>query len=521
MSTTSGGLGVVEGDPQVPLSVQQTPQQYGPSTMTPAVGRDSVDSLPCRMRSFAEILNEEKHHRNILEVKLTRTSVKQNEETVKAPTLNEVDLSEFFFDVIKLKMEDCLGIALRTHRYDTKEIKLKKGVDPTPYLRATPVLFKGHEITIRKQMNNLTRVTMKNVPFNIPDEEIIHLCKVYGEPINNKVHYENPTRNSRGVPGSTRSVEMKLTPGMQFENYYWMEGPLSDDQGCRITVLHAGQVQQCSHCLRRGHFCPGGGNGKACESLKTQRGKLGDYMKYLKERHNYTSMKMQYMEEQFPALGCKPEGGFGNIVESQSTEPEDELGDDQKSKESMISDMNALKEQLTQAKAQVRVEQNIASRATKKLEHVEKVASQRIVESMPGANFEEDSNHLAMLLATVLKNDDFEYDMFADKVEPKSSSEFLKKIEEHCGDIPDKEAKLSLVRNKVLEKMKRTVRRERKLSASGSICSGSSMFGSRAGSRTRQRSESEEFVGDLAPKVSRSLNERKSRLPGPAGNLSQ
>ena len=183
--------------------------------MTPAVGRDSEQSQPCKMRSFAEILNEEKLHRNILEVKLIRTSVKNNNgETVKAPTLYETDLSEFFFDVIKLKIEDCLGIALRTHRYDTKEIKLKRGVDPSPYLTLTPHLFKGHEITIKKQMNNLTRVTLKNVPFNIPDEEIIHLCKVYGEPIKNKVHYENPTRLSRGVPGSTRSVEMKLTPGM-------------------------------------------------------------------------------------------------------------------------------------------------------------------------------------------------------------------------------------------------------------------------------------------------------------------
>jgi hypothetical protein len=113
--------------------------------MTPAVGRDSEQSQPCKMRSFAEILNEEKLHRNILEVKLIRTSVKNNNgETVKAPTLNETDLSEFFFDVIKLKIEDCLGIALRTHRYDTKEIKLKRGVDPSPYLTLTPHLFKGH-----------------------------------------------------------------------------------------------------------------------------------------------------------------------------------------------------------------------------------------------------------------------------------------------------------------------------------------------------------------------------------------
>ena len=39
------------------------------STMTPAMGGDSGDSLPRRMRTFAEILNEEQNHRNILEVK--------------------------------------------------------------------------------------------------------------------------------------------------------------------------------------------------------------------------------------------------------------------------------------------------------------------------------------------------------------------------------------------------------------------------------------------------------------------
>ena len=103
-------------------------------------------------------------------------------------------------------------------------------------------------------------------------------------------------------------------------------------------------------------------------------------------------------------------------------------------------------------KAQINVEQNNASKATNKLEHVEKVASQKIVESMPGATFEEDSNHLAMLLATVLRNDDFEYDEVSDKVEPKSSYDFLKRIEHNCPDIPDKEENLSLVKTKYLIK---------------------------------------------------------------------
>ena len=223
---------------------------------------------------------------------------------------------------------------------------------------------------------------------------------------------------------------------------------------------------------------------------------------------------MQYLNEQFPALKDTSGGGFGNIVEK--AEPDDEVSESVASKDQLLSDLNAVKEQLTQAKAQIRVEHNIAVKATKKLEHVEKVATQRIVERISGEHFEEDSNHLTMLLATVMKHDDFDYDLNKDQVEPKSSTEFLKNIEEHCGDIPDKEAKLTLVKNKILEKMKRTVRRERRLSTSGSNCSELSLGVSRSGSRTRQRSEDDELEGELASKISKPSQERKSRLPGPA-----
>ena len=206
----TGGLPPHHGTTNIPPAPSASQDV---SSMTPAQGGDRLDNLPCRMRNFAEILNEEQHHRNILEVKLVRTSVmSDNGESEKVKTLNEGDLSDFFFDVMKLRMEDCEGLALRTHHYDTKEVKLKKGIDPTPYLTTSTLLFRGHEISIKKQMNNLTRVTFKNIPFNIPDEEVIHLCSMYGTPLNNQVHYEKPSRNTRGVSGSTRFVEMKMSP---------------------------------------------------------------------------------------------------------------------------------------------------------------------------------------------------------------------------------------------------------------------------------------------------------------------
>ena len=315
-----------------------------------------------------------------------------------------------------------------------------------------------------------------------------------------------------------------MNPGYQFENFYWMEGPLAGDTGCRITVLHNGQVQQCSHCLKRANLCPGGGNGKSCESLKTPRGKMSDYMSYLKERHGYTSLKMQYLEMQFPPLGGTDKEGFGHMEE---TDPLDIPDNEQKNDEIeelkiQLSDMRQVQQELLETKAKLKIEQKNVKTATLKLEHVEKVATQRIVESMPGANFDDDSNHLAMLLATVLEKDDFQYDLETDKVQPNSVNEFLKIIEDNCENVPDKEEKLSMVRNKVLDKMKRTLRRERRLS-----CGSVSSVGSRTSSKTRIRSNEDDSMAERIAKHSKlhtgppKPQGHLSRLPGPVSSLSQ
>ena len=134
-------------------------------------------------------------------------------------------------------------------------------------------------------------------------------------------------RAYRGVRGPNHSVDVKLKPGKQLENFYWMEGPLDDDRGCRITVLHSGQGRQCSHCLRRVN-CPTEGNGKACLNLNTPRGKISDYMRYLKEAHNYVSLKMKHknrLEQEYPALGGKKPGqdGFSHMTEDLEPELEE------------------------------------------------------------------------------------------------------------------------------------------------------------------------------------------------------
>ena len=244
---------------------------------TPEQSGGGQEPLPRKMRSFEEIIADEKKNQNTLIVKLIKIVKFEDGKEVRAPSLIMEDIGELFFEVLKLEVNDCAGISLSTQRYDTKEINLKPGVEPNKYITKSPIEYKGHMVTISQQTIGTIKVTFKNVPWEIPDEEIINLCEVYGTPLNNIVNHEQMPRAYRGLKGPNRSVDMKMTHGKQFENFYWMEGPLEDDRGCRITVLHSSQEQQCSHCLRRGS-CPARGNGKACLGLNTPIGKISDYM---------------------------------------------------------------------------------------------------------------------------------------------------------------------------------------------------------------------------------------------------
>ena len=213
---------------------------------TPEQSGGGQEPIPRKMRSFEEIIADEKKNRNTLIVKLTKIVKYEDGKEVKAPSLTMEDIGELFFEVVKLEVDDCAGISLSTQRYDTKEINLKPGVEPNKYITKSPIEFKAHMVTISQQTIGTIKVTFNNVPWEIPDEEIINLCEVYGTPLYNIVNPEQTPRAYRGLKGPNRSVDMKMSPGKQFENFYWMEGPLEEDRGCRITVLHSGQEQQLS-----------------------------------------------------------------------------------------------------------------------------------------------------------------------------------------------------------------------------------------------------------------------------------
>ena len=309
MSGPNGGIVEPPDKSGLILNKQEQALPASLSTTTAwAVGGGAGD---IRMRSFAEIIAAEKDNRNILEINLTRL-----QSNVKS--LNYDDLGELIFDVLNVDYSLCLGFNYTTGRYGTREVKFKPGVDISPYIKPS-FEYKGHEVSTKKQMNNLTKVTFRNVPFSVPDEEIIELCKCYGNPVKNQVNYDKMFNvRNKGMPGSTRWVEMELKPGVYMNNFYWMEGPLPGDTGSMITVLHSGQEQQCSHCLKTARGgCKALGNGKACEQLKSPRAKMADYMADLKRTIGYVSLKSQYLK-QFPSLGS----------DSVSTMEEAEQGDD-------------------------------------------------------------------------------------------------------------------------------------------------------------------------------------------------
>ena len=451
-------------------------------------------------RPYSQIIEEEKSQRNILEIHL-RKVILQDQVNSKPKNLSFDDIGDFIFDILKVNPDDCLGFDYTTGRYDSRQLKLKPSVNATPYITSTPILFKHHEISVSKQLNNVTRVFFKNVPLNVPDEEILHLCLCYGSPVDHKVHVEKLTNSrNKGMPGSNRYVDMHIKDSMSFENYYWMEGPLSGDSGRRITVLHNGQTkQQCFHCLQRadprpGHGCPGGGNGKMCEDLKTVRGKMSHYMQSLRMTVGYVSLKIRYFEQQsknFPPLNKAASANVEGYADMDRDQGLDENHTDvlplnpieEKDKkilelEKQIDDLRndagevpALREGLTKVNAELKMMKANSRSSMRRLSFAKNVTEQRMVDIILDESPFQDP-HLASVYSATLNEDEFEIDETTNLVKPLSDN-FLKKVEENC-DLSNnhQKEKLDTLKHQILEKVKVTkARRDRSRSVS-SVSSG-------------------------------------------------
>ena len=483
MAGESGGPGPPDTQPT------QTPDQ---TTMAPARVGHGVSggptNQPTNPRPFSQIIIEETASRNTIQFHLRKIPIMENGKATSPKNLTFDQLGEFIFDILKVDPEHCLALDLTTGRYDTRELKLKTEVDVTPYLSTSyPYIFMNHEITVQKVLKNVIKICFKNVPMSVPDEEILHLCKAYSTPVDNIVHREKVRlagSTLRVVTGSTRYVDVTMNTKAHFRNFYWLEGPLPGDPGRRITVLYNGhgQPQQCSHCLRvSSSGCPGGGNGKVCDSLKTPRAKMSVYMESLRLQDNYVSLKTKYLEQQarsFPCLGrnkaATDENNQSEAIDnldinlqedadvlpiSPIEERDAQIADMNKQMNSLqeqIKDMNIMKEALTKMKAENMNIKRASNQLTQKLDLSRKTSELKLAQiiSSGGVRMESDSPHLVTAYSATLSEDDFELDVEKGLIKPKNES-FMKNLEDRC-DLTDEAQKLRYgqIRNQVLDRFK-------------------------------------------------------------------
>ena len=121
---------------------------------------------------------------------------------------------------------------------------MKLNVDTDKLVNDFPDTYKDFSVSVNKLTQTMTNITLKNAPLEVPDEEIPILCKFYGkvgDVESEKVSFSNSKWGQIKLTSTTRFVFMKLDPSKKFKNYYWLEGPLPEDQERRITVLHYNQ----------------------------------------------------------------------------------------------------------------------------------------------------------------------------------------------------------------------------------------------------------------------------------------
>ena len=425
-------------------------------------------------RTFQQIIEDEKKNRNIIEIQITRPAPSGDSQDSAPRPLTYDDLGELIFDIIKIDPKDCITFDYNTGRFDTKQIQLKPAIKVDQFLTTTPLLFKGYEVSVTKQLNNITRVTFKNVPINVPNEEILHVCKSYGTPYDNKVYYETLTNSrNKGMQGSTRFVDMELKKNVSMMNYYWMEGPLSGDQGRRVLVLHNGQLSQCSHCLRQAGRggCPAGGNGKACKQMNEPRAKMHLYMQGLRTHAGYVSLKTMYMEHQAKNYPSLP--GFDSDITSNMEEvegdgegivpvnPIEEKDNQIAELEKRVGELEPKETEISQLKEALAKSKLDLNTSLKKLDFTQKATEKRILESIgDSGGFIADPVLIGVYSAT-LDERDFE---FSNDGQAKSDGggrsrkgAFLKSMEDKLDPKNSEHVeRFKIIKNQILEKVKHT-----------------------------------------------------------------
>ena len=143
-----------------------------PATSTWAEGKKNAEDV--RLRTFEEITNDATNNRNISKIRLQKNPI-NSEPSVKHPNPTYDQLGELLFDHLNIKIDDYLRFNFNTARFDSREVMLRPGVDLDPFITVIEDIY-GHTVTTSKQAASKSiRVSFRNVPLDVPDEEILHL----------------------------------------------------------------------------------------------------------------------------------------------------------------------------------------------------------------------------------------------------------------------------------------------------------------------------------------------------------
>ena len=225
-----GGLSTSTGGAPSPSLVSNTGIGRGTPTnqptSTPSVstttstqvggGRAKGQSRKCEKRSFFQIITDSQENRNVLEICIqrpdpnTNTTDRNTNDAAQAASLGYDNFADFVFDELKIHPEDCLSFNYSLSNFTNKEVGFKPSIVITPYLGT--FTFRGHSIITRRQMSRCVRVTFRDVPISVPDEELLNIVECYGKATDSVVHFQ-PSSNPKAkglVNMNTRYIEMEM-----------------------------------------------------------------------------------------------------------------------------------------------------------------------------------------------------------------------------------------------------------------------------------------------------------------------
>ena len=308
-------------------------------------------------RPYKQIIKEANSPKANVLLQITMNKIfDRNFPESKPLNLTDLQMSELISDVFKIPLTDCCELDSQTGRYEKRELLVSPNADLTNAVITDPIIFRKHEIKVTIISNGSTKVTFKGVPITVPNEELIHLCSHYGKTdgivtrqyirLGNEVKHE--------IMNSTRTVQVQLFPWKYMKNFYWLSGPSQGERGRRVTVLHANQPPQCSHCFKYSppslstpmtdQHCKGGANGKICKTLNTERTSMNSYIKSLREE-GYISLRDKYYDSlnAFPALGEKAtdtsqDPNIVNTEDQTGNNDDDELNKEETTVESTLKE---------------------------------------------------------------------------------------------------------------------------------------------------------------------------------------